>query len=310
MDDARIKELVKKGPHRLTPEEIDEINQEEFRRSKEEYDNFKSNFENGICSYCNKELVSFDNSSPCFHWFLMPPGIKKQDFSRPLKKYGCMQIQAYLRWVANQEIPLGNINDLSEEKKDSRVFEVTIKYKNIEWTFCCTNSDHKGHSGRFNYPHYHLQIRNDGQRFINFHDFHNRLTEEDLDKINLMKNENPFFGHGWGFGSGMEDAFTIPPKEILAKLKAAPSEEKDIFHLQTIMEAKPGETIKGDDIADAIEESKKTGKPIASILQKMKGKHSVKTIISPGEGVPKIKHRYSRSKKRAKKIKSCTSERT
>lgn len=301
MDNTRLKELVEKGPHGLTPEDIDEINKEELRVSKEEYDKFKSNFENGICSYCNKELDSFDSSTPCFHWFLMPPGIRKQDFSRLLKEYGCMQIQAYIRWVANQEIPIGNINDLSEERKDSRIFETTIKYKDFEWTFCCANSDYGGHLGRYNFPHYHFQIKKEGQRFINFHDFHNKLTKEDLDKISLMRDGDSLFNHHWGFGAGMEDAFKIPPKELLEHLKTAPSEEKDVFHLQTIMEAKPGETIKGDDVADAIEESKQTGKSIASILQKTNKKHSIKTIISPGEGVPEIKHRYSRGKRKIKK---------
>src|SRR3989344_3360006 len=163
----------------LSQEEIDKINKDELERAEKEYNKFVSEFKLGKCSYCGENLDYFNKDKPCFHWLLIPKGIKKNDFNSFLKNSECFRLMSYLRWIANQEKPFNNINDLKIESKDSKVFEVTIIFQNKEWTFCCAKSDFDGHE-RFNFPHYHLCVKIDGNRFINFHDYHLKLSEQDL----------------------------------------------------------------------------------------------------------------------------------
>jgi hypothetical protein len=80
---------------------------------------------------------------------------------------------SFLRWCANQDKLLSNINDLEAEKSDKKIIYYTVKWKNIEWTFDCSPNDFKGHEGRtVNFPHFHFQMRIDGRQFINVNDFH------------------------------------------------------------------------------------------------------------------------------------------
>jgi len=183
----------------FSQEERDKINKKELERSEKEYNSFVSAFKQGECFYCSEKIDTFNKEKPCFHWLLIPKGIKKNDLNSFLKNSECFRLMAYLRWVANQEKLFNNINDLKIESQDSRLFEVTINFQNKEWTFCCAKSDFEGH-GRFNFPHYHLCIKIDGNRFVNFHDNHLRLSDQDLFELNCHLGKNEKIKYRWGRG--------------------------------------------------------------------------------------------------------------
>lgn len=96
---------------------------------------------NGFCYLRENPYASFSKKTPCPHWLLEPKGFKKKDFPSIAKRYGYFQIQSFLRWVANRDNFARNINDLPEEGTNGKLFEVTIKYKNFEWAFSCTESE-------------------------------------------------------------------------------------------------------------------------------------------------------------------------
>ena len=194
---------------RLPQEKIDEINKKEIENTKQQYKEFKENFEKGICYICKTKLDSFNEDEPCVHWLLRPKGFKKQHFDLILQKANLSNIDSYLRWVANQDKKLQNINDLSEEKKESMMFEQIIKYKNYEWSFSCSKNDFEGHNNRRQgkNPHWHFQMRIDNQPFINFGDFHILLSPYDKYVIRVKRNEIKNISHYDGFGSGMEAFF-------------------------------------------------------------------------------------------------------
>lgn len=106
------------------------------------------------------------------------------------EKYGYGSIAAFIRWCANQERLISNINDLEEERSDRKILSYTVKWKNIEWTFDCSKNDFEGHIGTsIDYPHYHFQMRIDGRQFINFNEFHVPFTDQDLFVLKILWNK-------------------------------------------------------------------------------------------------------------------------
>ena len=85
--------------------------------------------------------------------------MKKKHFPALFEKRGFHQISTYLRWVANCEKPFANINDLAEEEKPLNIIDLTIRYKNLEWSFICSENDKNGHQEKYEgkKPHYHFQ---------------------------------------------------------------------------------------------------------------------------------------------------------
>jgi hypothetical protein len=63
------------------------------------------------------------------------------------------------------------------------------------------------------------------------------------------------------------------------------------FNKQTLIEAPEGQTISGEIIQQAIEESKRTKKPIGKILQRCLSDAKITTILTPGDGIPKMTKR-------------------
>ena len=122
---------------KLSPEEIAHGNSVNHRAAEAEYQRFLDHFGRDSCYLCERPLASFSKTSPCPHWLLKPKGFKKNDLPAVAERYGFYQIQSFLRWVANQDGFAKNINDLPEEGSGSKLFEVTIKYKNLEWAFSC-----------------------------------------------------------------------------------------------------------------------------------------------------------------------------
>ncbi len=284
----------------LSQEKKDEINKKESENAKQQYKEFKKGFSKGYCYLCKSKINSFIENKPCLHWLLRPKGFKKEHFKLILQKANYSNIDSYLRWVANQEAPIQNINDLSEEKKESMMFEYIIKYKNFEWSFSCSKNDFERHqnSKQGKYPHYHFQMRINNKPFINFRDFHIHLSHYDMYVIRVKRNEIKNIFHHEGFGAGMETFFqNVSPEEMLKLAKTTDDFDKAAIHTSYIIQADPGKTISGDDVADLMEKSKKTRTPLWNLLPKLKNV-KVKAIISPGDGVPKIFHKKGRKSKK------------
>jgi hypothetical protein len=73
-----------------------------------------------------------------------------------------------VRWVANEEAFAKNINDLADEGT-GKLVELTVKYKNLEWSFSCGAPDLAGHVGGgepSKAPHWHFQMYVDGKPFV------------------------------------------------------------------------------------------------------------------------------------------------
>lgn len=271
-------------------------NIEELDAAQKEHKEFQESFVLGNCYVCHLPLTAFDISKPCVHWLLNPEGFKKRYFELIYAHYTYFQIESYLRWVANQKIPFQNINSLSQEEISGKIIELTICYNSFEWSFSCSESDLQGHkASRFGkFPHYHLQMRISERPFINYNDFHIPFSEKDLFKLGIIRKNHPSLRHVFPFGDGMEEALNTEPSRLLDNMQSTTDEDKSSFHLQTIVTAEPGKTISGDKIAAMMEESQKTGKPIAALAQKYINDASVKVLISPGESVPEIAKRTIR----------------
>ena len=284
----------------IPPEKRNELNKKEIEEHKQQYKEFNERFSKGYCYICKTKIKYFDKNKPCVHWLLKPKGFKKAHFELILKKADYSNIDSYLRWVANYEAPLQNINDLSEEKKESMMFEYIIKYKNFEWSFSCSKKDFEGHQKRRQgkYPHYHFQMRIDKKQFINFGDFHIPLSRYDRYIIRTKRNEIKGISHQEGFGSGMDAFFrNLSPEEILKHAKTTDGFYKATIHTSYIIQAEPGKTISGDNMVNLIEESKKTGIPLWNLLPKLKNAKAT-ALISPGNGVPEIFSRKGRGSKK------------
>lgn len=203
-------------------------------------------------------------------------------------------MECYTRWVANLENPIKNVNDISDERPEKKVFETTIKYKNLEWSFSCSPSDIEGHknSPLTNFPHFHFQMRLDRRPFIDYTDFHIPFIEEDLWKLAMLSQSEMPFQHNFRYGEGMQCLLDDKVIDKVADIsQPAEDEAEAMLSVDTLVIAKPGQTISGEDIMRLIEESKATGEPIAKLAHRLDV--DVQSFVSPGAGVPKIAGRSS-----------------
>lgn len=271
----------------LPPEEIDKGNRKSYEEAEDEYRRFVDHFHRGICYLCEKPLSSFSKKLPCAHWLLKPKGFKKKDFAVVADEYGYFQIQSYLRWVANQDGFGRNINDLKEEGSGSKLFEVTIRFRNLEWAFSCAESDYQGHatSQHSKHPHYHFQMRIDRRPFINYSDFHAPFSEMDIINIEAMRSRPEKIRQRFSFGEGISEILNDDSVEsIVNSSLASASEEDATFKLDTLVLAEEGKTISGDDLYAIIQEAKEKGVTVASLLHKLPNA-SVRVMVTPGPGV-------------------------
>src|ERR1700733_6679334 len=142
-------------------QEIEEKNREELEQAERDYRRFKAAVAEGVCLYCEHRLDSFDQSKPCLHWFTYPNGIKKKHFEKYLSEpLSLFQLEAYFRWMASTEKIIGNVNDSIAELSKTSLIEMTVAYKNIEWSLSVGQTDVEGHSGSLYgaVPHYHVQM--------------------------------------------------------------------------------------------------------------------------------------------------------
>ncbi|MBI2103757.1 hypothetical protein HYT59_02000 [Candidatus Woesebacteria bacterium] len=249
-----------------------------------EYKEFSSGFVEGICYLCGEKIVRFDQNKPCLHWLLRKhKRVKKKHIKQLLDSKEIFQVISYLRWVAKTEGKLSQVNDFEAyEANPKLIYQENIKYEDTEWTFWVKKEDLEGHKDQYSsFPHYHLQITIDGRPFVNFSDFHIALSEWEIFNIYARKGAFPSYKYAFPFGESYLDLFTFLPEEkIVDEMVATDDEKKAQYHLQTFIEADPGTTIKGEDIAKLIEERKKTGVPLAKLVQKLKNVRA-KTIVMP-----------------------------
>ena len=268
-----------------------ELTLETMSQHEEEHSRFLEGYDKNECYLCHKNFKTYSKLNPCLHWMLRRGKFKKKDFPRLTEKYDYHQINMYLRWVANTGHYQMNINDMKDEQSEKKVFQLTIKWKNIEWSFECSENDFKGHAGAINYPHYHFQMMVDKRIFINYNGFHNKFSQQDLSYLYAIYDDGytPMYGTN---GSGMEDAMSVNPEDLLDRFSIGEvGEENDgAYHIQSIVSNPDG--IDMDIIQDAMDESRRTKKSFTKMLHdRLSDDTQVSTIISASEKVPEIAKR-------------------
>ncbi|MDO4947358.1 MAG: hypothetical protein Q4E52_07245 [Fibrobacter sp.] len=265
-----------------------------------EHSQFHAAYKKELCYLCGDSFENVDETKPCLHIFLRRKMFKKGLYEQVLKNFQYFQVASYLRWVSNEETPFRNVNDLNDERAENKIFNETIAWKNIEWTFDCSQSDFDGHKDSENgkNPHWHFQMKMDGHIFIKFNDYHIDFKEKDLITFGLVHQgvaKHSFGGAGAGLQEIMDFAEDNPKDFLDNSMSARECEDKAVARIQTIVSAPPGQTISGGQIAQAFELSKKTGKTlVACLCEVLNNKCSTSVVVSPHEGVPEIAKRGKR----------------
>lgn len=302
MDKSRIEQrnaTFRKHLEAMGDELLRQISDAEQVKNEADFKELKEALGRGHCSMCGYPLSHFTERKPCLHWLLKTKGFKKKHFPLLFEKYSFHRMEAYLRWVANADTPLKNINDLVEEKTSTKKIELTIRYKNLEWSFSCSNSDFHGHQGKHNgaTPHYHFQMKVDDRVIINYNGFHVPFHEEDFFGFAVKDGEFPKLKHAHIQGAGVQALFdTFTPEELLDQMVKADNENEAIFNTSTLVEADPGTKISGSDLAALVEERNRTGVPLAKLIRKLPNV-KVRSFITPGPGVPDLAKRTPNRRK-------------
>lgn len=271
----------------MSEEERQKGNEAEHLRAQEEHARFKKAFDNGDCYLCHKPLKSFSKKTPCIHWLLKPNGFKKKDILLVTNKYGVFQIQSLLRWYASEEAFAKNINNLAAEGTNSKIIELTIRYKNLEWSFSCGETDYLGHqnSKHAKHPHYHFQMRIDKRPFIGFNDYHLPLSRSDVINMEAIRSKPDLISERNSFGVGMEELLTEDViKEVLNSPTSEANEAEAPFSIDSFAYADEGSQIQGEDLYNIIQEAKEKGVSIASLLHKLPNAKT-EVMVTPGPGV-------------------------
>jgi hypothetical protein len=276
-------------------DEIERQNRIQTEETAKLYEEFIAGLKNGKCFLCKDSMNSFTETKPCFHWFTYPTGIRKKHFEKYLKTpLHFFRLDSYLRWLANSEKIFKNINDLKEETSTTSHLETTIKYKNIEWAFSIGHTDIKGHlnSKVGSKPHFHIQMKVDNKVFLKFNKYHVPFSDEDLFNLALMEQAGDLVHFEQSYGTGMsvlEDENNL--KLIDDTTIIADDIDNATINRQTFIKANQGQTFSAQLLLDASEESKRTREPIGKILQRLVKNAKVITVITPGDGVPKMTKR-------------------
>lgn len=274
----------------LSPEERERINKRARKQGQDEHKAFHEKFQVGQCWVCGDALSAFDPAKPCPHWLLKPDGFGKEHFDLLTQKYSLVKLEHYLRWVANEEAFAKNINDLADEGS-GKLVELTIKYKNLQWSFSCGVGDFSGHDGggaHSKRPHWHFQMYVDDKPFIRYNDFHAPLSEQDIGLLEHMRKNPGKVRRRFAGGTGMDDVLhELTLEQVVAMGRSGTTEDEANaapIELNTIMVAEPGTTIKGEDIYNLIQSAKVENTTVTSKLRGLQGAN-ITTIVSPGPGV-------------------------
>jgi len=142
-------------------------------------------------------------------------------------------------------------------------------------------------------------MKKNGHVVINYNGFH--LSFTDYDEFCLAMADGKFdkIRASDGKAAGIQTVLdNTEPADLINNMTHANSEKDALFKTDILIEAEEGHTISGDEIADMIEERKKTGTPMAKLVDKLKNVKLTK-IISPGPAVPEKSQRTSNRKKKS-----------
>lgn len=175
---------------------------------------------------------------------------------------------------------------------------MTIKYKNLEWAFSCTEPDYGGHAASqyAKHPHYHFQMRIDQRPFIDYSDFHLPFSEMDIINIEAIRALPDKVKQRFSFGEGMNDVLSDKTVEHIVNTAVPGGETGEApFKIDTIVMAEEGETISGDVLYEIIQEAKAKGVTVASLMHKLPNVRT-RVIVTPGPGVVEQAPRSGRKK--------------
>lgn len=282
----------------MRPEDRDRASEESIRQAEAEHEEFLAAFSAGHCYLCGNPLSSFSKKTPCLHWLLKPKGFKKNDLPAVAQRFGFFQAQTYLRWVANTEGFARHINDLPDEGTGGKLIELTIRYRSLEWSFSCAESDFLGHasSQHSKHPHYHFQMRIEQRPFINFSDFHVPFKEADIVGLEAKRVAPHLVKHAFPRGEGMAEVMNEASLGALVSVGSTPDVESEaLVHLSSMVMADEGSQIDGTEFCNLIQEAKEKGVTVASLMHKLQNA-STRVIVSPGPGVVEQAPRSGRKK--------------
>lgn len=277
-------------------------NEKNRELATKQHKEFKAKFAEGLCWHCGKALTTFDEAEPCPHWLLKPDGFEKKHMEALAAKFSWEVLDNFLRWVANEEVFAQNINDLPDEGT-GKLVEVTIKYKNLQWSFSCAPNDLGGHEGGgelSKQPHYHFQMFVDGKPFIRYNDFHLPLHVMDIGFLEF-KRANPKAVKRIVGGAGMAEILHEANLENIVNHTVSGSEadaDKAPFQMDTLIFAEPGNPMKGEDIQKMFLDARAKGITVAKKAREMPNVR-VETYVSAGPGV--IEQTVRSGRGRAKK---------
>lgn len=281
----------------MNPDELKKKQEEAHVQNEEEYKIFRESFSKGQCYICLEKIVRCDFNKPCIHWLLRAhKRIRKKQIEQALLTRDMFQTIAFLRWIANYEARLTNVNDFEayEERKDL-IYQETIRYNDIVWTFWVKKGDINIKQGQqVNFPHYHFHMTIDGKNFISFGELHIPLSEWEIFNIYGHRGKYTDIAFRLPHGETYTDLFNnLKAEQLVSTMKASKDDSKAQFHMSTLVVAKKGKTLKGDDIADMFKEHKKTGVPLAILAKKLGGKAT--TFIEPANLVEPVLRTKSKS---------------
>lgn len=283
--------------NKIEPEELKQKQEKQSIQNEQEYKLFRESFSNDRCYICSEKLGRCDFSNPCLHWLLRKhKRIRKRQIEEVLKSTELFRAIAYLRWVANFEARLTNVNDFEAyEDRKGMVYQETIKYKQIVWTFWVKEGDLSGHiTGETKFPHYHLHMTIEGMQFINFGDMHIPLSEWDIFNIHGYRGKYPKFVFKVPHGETYSDFFNhVDTEKLVKSMKSTKDESKAQFHLNTLVTAKDDKGIKNEDINKMFAEHKRTGIPLAVLAEKLGG--TTTTYIEPANLIEPVLRNKSKS---------------
>lgn len=218
----------------LDPELIRRFNEAQAERDAKDFQSLKENLEKGKCYLCGKSIDYIDSSSPCFHWLLNPKAKKKQLAKVLNSGKGLLHLYGYLTWVANSANPFVNIDDTPDGVDVNKIFETTIKYKEFEWAFSLAHSDFEGHQGtQSDYPHFHFQMKKNGNTVIKFNDFHIPFSDNDFNQIGMKQQGVLDFVPG--LEAGINVLRDLPPQEFNSLLSRSNSDDGMSFRTRTVL---------------------------------------------------------------------------
>lgn len=290
----------------ISSEERRRCNELNRRKAMQQHKAFQEKFKSGQCYFCNEALDSFRRDKSCRHWLLKPPGFGKEHFELVTKEHSLAALEDYLRWVANEGAFAKNINDFADEGT-GKLVELTIKHKNLEWSFSCGLNDLTGHESgaeASKQPHYHFQMYVDGCPFIRYNEFHIALTTEDIGFLEYMRSHPGKVRRCIAGGAGMNEVLNESTLEqVVAVGRSGLAEDENEtapIKLDTFVVAEPGKEIKGEDIMRLIQAARDEGVTMASKLRQLQDA-TVQIIVSPGPGVVEQAVRFGRKRRRKKR---------